>query len=189
MLAFNAVAIDPVAMEGATIASSNGDAVATLAGVAASASAGTIGASGGAGVTLSGVAASAGVGTLVASGAAVATLGQVAASASVGTVTANGGVTLASTASVDVVDGAGAPRAGLTGLKWAFFDQVTLDALSAPVARGVGASTDSGGVLTVNIVGTSLQPGQIGLLMFSDGDGTTGQTPPASAFVGPVQVA
>jgi hypothetical protein len=190
MPAFDAIAADAI---GEQTVDTSGNGFASMAGVAATVSVGTIAATGNVSVngatTLSGVAASSGVGVAGASGSAVVTLGQVAAAAAVNTVSANGGVTLASTASVSIVDGAGAPRSGLTGLKWAFFDQVTLDALHAPVARGVGALTDGNGVLTVNVTGTSLQPGQIGLLMFSDGDGTTGQVPPARAFVGPVQVA
>jgi hypothetical protein len=166
------------------------DATATITGVSAAADVGTVTASGGASasVTVTGVSSAATVGTATASGGASTTLAGVSAAASVGTASAAAGVQQATRATVSVVDATGAPRAGLTGLKWAFFDQLTLDQFRAPSAQGVGASTDGSGHLTVNITGTSLQPGQVGILAFSDGNGDIAQTPPASAFLGPVMV-
>lgn len=81
------------------------------------------------------------------------------------------------------------PRANLTGLKWAFFDQVTPDLFAAPTAKGAGETTDGAGVLALNITGTALAPGAIGWLDVTDSDGTITQSPSAKAFSGPVVVA
>jgi hypothetical protein len=85
-------------------------------------------------------------------------------------------------------DGAN-PAASLTGLKWAFFDQVSPGSFLAPTAKGTTESTDGSGVLSINVTGTALTSGQIGWLVVTDSDGTTTQSPAAKAFSGPVAVA
>lgn len=94
----------------------------------------------------------------------------------------------ATTAKIRLVDANGNVLAGLTGLKWAFFDQVMPSALSAPVAKGAEGATDASGYLNVSILGTTLAPGATGWFIVSDSDGTTTQSPPARAFCSPVAV-
>lgn len=81
------------------------------------------------------------------------------------------------------------PASSLTGLKWAFFDQVNPGSFVAPVAQGTTESTDGSGVLVLNITGSALNAGDIGWLVISNSDGTTTQSPAASAFCGPVVTA
>lgn len=97
--------------------------------------------------------------------------------------------TLASSLTLTLENGAGAPAASLTGLKWAFFDQPTPDAFLAPVAKGTTESTDGSGVIVVSITGTDLDAGANGYLIVTDSDGTITQDPPAKRFAGTVQVA
>lgn len=97
--------------------------------------------------------------------------------------------TLASSVTITLEDGAGAPAASQTSLKWAFFDQATPDLFVAPVAKGASESTDGSGVLVVDITGTDLDAGSNGYLVITDSDGTTTQSPPAKRFAGVVQVA
>lgn len=80
------------------------------------------------------------------------------------------------------------PAADLSGLKWAFFDEVTPNLFNAPTAQGTGASTDSSGTISITITGTSLTAGQIGWLILTDSNGTITQNPPAKAFSGPVVI-
>lgn len=87
-----------------------------------------------------------------------------------------------------MVDGAGNPLPNLSGLKWAFFDQVSPDMLSAPVAKGASATTDASGNLVVSVAGTSLVSGGVGWLVVTDSDGTTTQSPAARAFANPASV-
>jgi chitodextrinase len=95
---------------------------------------------------------------------------------------------LASTLTLTFKNRAGVVQANLTGMKWAFFDSVTPDALGAPSAKGTGASTNSSGILVLNVTGTQLPPGSIGWLVFSNSDGTTTQSNLIS-FAGPCTVA
>jgi hypothetical protein len=78
------------------------------------------------------------------------------------------------------------PAASLTGLKWAFFDQATPDALAGPVAKGVAESTNGSGVLNVDITGTTLSPGGVGWLIVTNSDGNPATN--HSVFAGPVAV-
>lgn len=80
------------------------------------------------------------------------------------------------------------PAAALTGLKWAFFDQVTPDLFAAPVAQGAVESTDASGVLVLDITGSALAPGAVGWLIVTNSDGTTTQSPAHKLFAGPVTV-
>lgn len=79
------------------------------------------------------------------------------------------------------------PRANLTGLKWAFWDQATPNLLLAPVVTGTGATTNASGVLSVSVP-TTLAVAGVGWLLVTDSDGTTAQSPAAKAFSGPVVV-
>lgn len=81
------------------------------------------------------------------------------------------------------------PAASLTGLKWAFFDQVTPDLFVAPTAKGAIETTDGSGVLVIPVTGTSLIAGQTGWLTVTNSDGTVSQSPAHKAFSGPVTVA
>ena len=80
------------------------------------------------------------------------------------------------------------PAANLTGLKWAFFDQVNPGLFTAPTASGTSGTTNSSGIFTVNVTGTTLSAGQIGWLLISDSDGTVSQAPPGKAFSAPVVI-
>jgi len=77
---------------------------------------------------------------------------------------------------------------GLTGLKWAFFDQITPDLFTAPSAKGVAESTDGSGVLDVDVSTSSLAIGAVGWLTITNSDGTVSQSPPGKAFSGPVVI-
>lgn len=168
----------------------NADGTVTLTGVSASAIAATIAAKGSAVVAVSIVGGQSDTGTVSATGGATVSATGVSSLAGVGSVSASVGAALATTITIQVLEDDGVtPRAGLAGLKWSFFDQASIDLVHAPSAQGSGAGTDASGYLVLDVRGTSLQPGQFGLLMFGNGDGTPTQTPPASAFVGAVQVA
>ncbi len=80
------------------------------------------------------------------------------------------------------------PAASLTGLQWAFFDQVTPNLFAAPVAQGAVESTDGSGVLVLDITGSALAPGAVGWLVITNSDGTTTQSPAHKLFAGPVTV-
>jgi len=99
----------------------------------------------------------------------------------------NGGVTATEkTASVNLVNAANAAQASLTGLKWAWFDNVTPDGFVAPTDQGTGETTDGSGVLTVTIANSTKTSGQVGWLIVTDSDGTTSMV--HKAFSGPVAV-
>lgn len=85
-----------------------------------------------------------------------------------------------------LVDSSGSPRANLSGLKWAFFDQVTPDLFVAPVDKGNNGSTDGSGVLSLALTNTSLAVGGVGWLVITNSDGTTTQSPVPKSFSAPV---
>jgi hypothetical protein len=94
--------------------------------------------------------------------------------------------TLATTASGTLTLDGSTPAASLTGLRWAFFDQVTPDVLSAPVAKGAGATTDASGNFSVSITGTTLLAGAVGFLIIDNTDGTTATN--FKGYAGPLVV-
>ena len=100
-----------------------------------------------------------------------------------------GGGSLATSVTVTLTSDGTTPRANLSSLKWAFFDQSTPDLFTAPTAKGSIESTDASGVLLLNITGTALSAGDTGWLVVTDSDGTTTQTPAHKAFSGPVVTA
>src|SRR5574337_619237 len=64
----------------------------------------------------------------------------------------------------------GAAAASVTGLRWAFFDQPLPNNFVAPVAQGIGESTDGSGVLAIDVLGTALNIGDVGFLEVSNTD-------------------
>jgi hypothetical protein len=95
------------------------------------------------------------------------------------------GVTIRS-ASVTLVDTEGAASASLTGLKWAWFDQITPDLFAGPTDFGVAETTDNSGALTVLLPNTAKSAGDVGWLIVTDSDGNPATA--HKAFSGPVQV-
>ena len=74
----------------------------------------------------------------------------------------------------------------LTGLKWAWFDVVTPNLMTAaPTARGAAGTTDGSGVFTATITGTARRLGDVGYLIVTNSDGTTTQGAALRAFAGP----
>lgn len=102
---------------------------------------------------------------------------------------AGGATSSPPTATLTLTTDGTTPAASLTGLKWAWFDQVSPGSFVAPTAKGTAGSTNGSGVFSVNITGTALTAGQIGWLIVTNSDGTTTQSPAAKAFSGPVMVA
>ena len=77
------------------------------------------------------------------------------------------------TLTITLVDVAGTPLTGLTGLSWAWFDESDVNLASTPTATGTGATTDGSGVFSVDITGTTLTTGQTGMLALMDSTGYT----------------
>lgn len=92
------------------------------------------------------------------------------------------GVTKA--AVVTLVDANGAPRANLTGLKWAWWDGMPWSGGPFKEGGAVG-TTDANGVFAQPIT-TAHNVGETGYLLITDSDGTTTQNP--NAFAAPVAV-
>jgi len=88
--------------------------------------------------------------------------------------------------SVTLVDASNSPRSSLTGLKWAWYDQVSPNLMTVAADQGTAETTDGSGVLTIPIY-TTLASGAVGWLVVTDSDGTTVMT--HKAFSGPVVVA
>jgi len=72
---------------------------------------------------------------------------------------------------ITLVNSAGTPLASLTGLSWAWFDESTPDTANTPTAQGTGETTDSSGLLSIDITGTTLTAGQTGMLALMDSTG------------------
>ena len=73
-----------------------------------------------------------------------------------------------------------------SGIDYAWFDQPRIRDLLAPVLKGSNGATDSSGVMTLTLTGSSLASGQAGTWLISDSDGN-----PLTAhhfFGGPVAV-
>jgi hypothetical protein len=82
----------------------------------------------------------------------------------------------------------GLPWANLSGMRWYFFDQVWPAPLKAPVAQGAVETTDGAAVGYFDIAGlTTLLPGQVGTLAYSNTNGDPDQADLMSVF-GPVYV-
>lgn len=91
----------------------------------------------------------------------------------------------ATRASVQLIDPLDAPRANLTNLGWAFFDQIP-GQMGAPAAQGSNAVTDGSGNLVANITGSTLSPGAGGWLIVTDSDGNLLNFSQARVFSGMV---
>lgn len=97
---------------------------------------------------------------------------------------------VATTVSVTLTTDGTTPAASLSGLKWAFYDQVTPDLFTAaPVVKGAAETTDGSGVFSASITGTALRVGDTGYLIVTNSDGTTTQGAALKAFAAPVVVA
>lgn len=91
------------------------------------------------------------------------------------------------TASINLVNASNAAQASLTGLKWAWFDEITPNLFNAPTDKGTGEVTDGSGVLTVVIGNSAKASGQVGWLIVTNSDGNPATV--HKAFSGPVTVA
>lgn len=90
------------------------------------------------------------------------------------------------TVTINLVAVAGTAIANLTGLKWAFFANVTPDLFVAPEAKGAVETTDASGVNVISFT-SALAVGATGWLTITDSDGSA--TTIHNAFSGPVVVA
>lgn len=82
----------------------------------------------------------------------------------------------------------GLPWTNLAGMRWYFFDQVWPAPLGAPVAQGSLETTDGNAVGYFDLTGlTSLSPGQVGTLGYSNTNGDPDQADLVSFFA-PVYV-
>lgn len=78
---------------------------------------------------------------------------------------------------------AGIPWANLSGMRWYFFDQVWPAPLQAPVAQGSVETTDGTAVGYFDIAGlTTLMPGQVGTLAYTNTNGDPDQADLISTF-------
>lgn len=78
---------------------------------------------------------------------------------------------------------AGIPWANLANMRWYFFDQVWPMPLGAPVAQGDVETTDGVAVDVFDIAGkTSLLPGQVGTLGYTNTNGDPDQADLISCF-------
>jgi len=71
------------------------------------------------------------------------------------------------------------PRANLSGLKYAFYDEPRPDKASIPSIVGNDGATNASGVMVLDASGSTLPVGGAGWLVVSNTDGTIGQTPAA----------
>jgi hypothetical protein len=90
--------------------------------------------------------------------------------------------------SINLVNESGVAQSSLSGLKWAWFDEVTPDLLGPPTDQGSAELTDGSGVLTIDLPRSSKTLGQVGWLVVTNSDGTPTQNPSHRAFSGPVAV-
>ena len=75
--------------------------------------------------------------------------------------------------SCTLVDASGNALPGLVDLSYAWFDEPDPANLTSPVVQGVTESTDGSGVIEVPVTGTSLSPGETGLLILRSQDGVS----------------
>lgn len=113
-------------------------------------------------------------------------IGPLAADAIRSLIQISRGTRSARTVTLTLNDRNGNPRANLSGLKWAFFDQTTAGALTVNADSGAAATTNASGVLTLTVQ-TTLAPGATGWLVLSDSAGNAATA--SNAFSGPVTVA
>ena len=100
-----------------------------------------------------------------------------------------GYVPAAATISVILTDASNAPIAGLTGLRWAWWDSPVVSSQVAPTVKGTGATTNGSGVFSVTTLsGSALGAGGIGWLEITDSTGSISQSPVGKVAGGPIQV-
>lgn len=87
---------------------------------------------------------------------------------------------------ITLTDASGNLSASLSGLKWAWFDQVTPDLFATPTDQGSTGSTDLSGVFSQDLSGTALTVGQTGWLTITDSTGSAGFD--HNGFSGPVVI-
>ena len=80
------------------------------------------------------------------------------------------------------------PAAGLSNLRWAWFDAATPDQMGAPTDKGALESTDAAAQLVLQIPNSNFSSGQVGWLTITNSNGSPTQVPAASAFSGPVAI-
>jgi hypothetical protein len=83
--------------------------------------------------------------------------------------------------SLTLVDASGTPRASLSGLKWSLSD-----AEGVVTDSGLGATTDTNGLLSLSVYSTLTAGATAYRLWISNTDGTTTQNPAALEWAGPV---
>jgi hypothetical protein len=93
----------------------------------------------------------------------------------------------ARTVTLSLFTPADASAANLSGLRWAWFDQVTPDLFVAPTDKGTLETTDAGGTLTIPLPNSQLAVGAVGWLIVTDSSGNPATL--HNAFSGPVVVA
>ena len=69
-----------------------------------------------------------------------------------------------------LADRDGIPRASLSALKWAWFDQTAPNSFVTPTDSGAIEVTDANAILEITLTGTALTPGQYGCLALSTSD-------------------
>lgn len=89
------------------------------------------------------------------------------------------------TVTISLVNASNVSQSGLSGLKYAFFDEITPDKANHPVDWGTVETTDGSGVLVIS-VHTNLSSGQTGWLIVTNSDGNPATV--HKAFSGPVVV-
>lgn len=109
------------------------------------------------------------------------------------TATLSGEVAGAPTLTIRVLDKAeaGSPLASSTGWDCFWYDSATTMAeavATTPTVSLPGQSADSLGRLVLTLAGSSKGSGEYGFLMFSNGDGSTDQSPPPRSFAALVPV-
>jgi hypothetical protein len=87
---------------------------------------------------------------------------------------------------VQLDDMDGQPRANMTGLRWAWFDQSIPDLFTAPAEKGAGESTDATGTFKITLYASALASGETGWLIVTDSEGDP--LADHNAFSGPVAV-
>lgn len=93
--------------------------------------------------------------------------------------------TATKTVTINLVNASNVAQTGLSGLKWAWFDQNQPQSFMQPTDSGAAETTDGSGVLTITIH-TNLSSGSVGWLDVTNSDGNPATA--HKAFSGPVVV-
>lgn len=98
------------------------------------------------------------------------------------------GISLTKKFRVVLVDRNGTPRANLTNLQWAWWDQPLPQNFTAPLLKGSTETTAANGTIEGVLTGTSLAAGAAGFLLVTNGNGSPTQDPSPIAFARAVAV-